>query len=149
MGSLDRLQGKRVYLDANIVTYILERPAAYEAIMSEFMAGLVEHRFSCITAELTATEVLTGAAKAGDSAAVERCLEFFESGDIVELVRTKRIAFFQAGLLRAKSPVTTPDAIHLMTACNYGAHIFLTNDKRLRPMDDIDLVQLPEIRSGP
>lgn len=147
MGSLARLQDKRVYLDANIVIYILERPRAYEAVMDEFMAAVAERRFTCITAELTATGVLAGAAKSGDDKAIERCLEFFESGDIVELARTERTAFLKAGLLRARSHITMPDAIHLMTALDCGAHIFLTNDKRLRSIKGIDIVQLQDLRS--
>src|SRR5437764_14160902 len=98
MGTVDSLRGQRIYLDANIVIYILERPGICDEAIDALMEAIGGGRCECITAELTAAEVLPGVARTGDAAAVERCLQFFESGDVLELRATGRESFYRAGL---------------------------------------------------
>jgi predicted nucleic acid-binding protein len=145
MGAIDALRGQRVYLDSNIVIYILERPEEHEKAIDPLLDVIIRNGCECVTAELTTTEVLRGAAKIGGKMAVERCLQFFESGDVVELRATSRDAFYKAGLFRARSNTSTPDAIHLMTAIEHGCGVFLTNDKRIPATDGIKVMQLSEL----
>jgi predicted nucleic acid-binding protein len=145
MGSIAALEGKRVYLDANIVIYILERPAGVERELASLIDAITRDAMTCITAELTITEVLAGAAKSQNPMAVATCIDFFENGDVVTLRETSREAFYKAGLLRAAHDLKTPDALHVASALDANCAFFLTNDRRLRAPDGLAIMQLREI----
>ena len=49
-----------------------------------------------------------------------------------------------AARIRALSGHRLPDAIHLATAKTAGSGVFLTNDRRIAAVDDLDVVQLSE-----
>jgi predicted nucleic acid-binding protein len=98
-----------------------------------------------VTAEIAVSEVLPGIVQKHDLEALDRCLDFFESGDVVELHSTSRDAFYKAGLLRGRTRLSTPDAIHLMTAIESGCEVFLTNDKRIPSLREISVIQLSHL----
>jgi len=145
MGSLDQFADKRVYFDTNIVIYALERPALYEKQAKLLLDAVARNTFQAVTGELTISEVIPGAAKSGGERAVRKCIDFFESGDVVSLHPVTRDAFYRAGLLRAALNISTPDAIHMATAIEAGCDIFLTNDRRLRAPPEMQLVQFSDL----
>ena len=56
-----------------------------------------------------------------------------------------RQILIEAAHLRAKSrPLSLPDAIHFATAQLNDCQTFLTNDKRLKSIPDIDVVIISE-----
>jgi predicted nucleic acid-binding protein len=139
MGSLDTLAGKRVYFDTNIVIYILERPDQFERQAAALVDAVARDAFHAVTGELTISEVVSGIAKLGDKDALHRCLDFFESGDVLTLHPVTRDAFYRAGLLRGTLGVSTPDAIHMATALDAECGVFLTNDRRLRAPSELQI----------
>jgi predicted nucleic acid-binding protein len=62
--------------------------------------------------------------------------------DIVPL--TAEIAI-EAGLMRGRRGHSLPDAIHLATAVRAVASVFVTNDRRLRAIPRLDVVQLADL----
>ncbi len=52
----------------------------------------------------------------------------------------------EAAKIRAKYNLKTPDAIQLATAIIFGADLFLTNDGRLKPVTEIEIVVLSEVK---
>lgn len=145
MGSLNTLSGKRVYLDTNIVIYILERPDQFEQQTAALVGAIANGAFHAATGELAITEVVSGVAKLEDEDVLRRCLDFFESGDVVALYPVTRDAFYRAGLLRAALRVSTPDAIHMATALDAACDVFLTNARRLHAPSELRIVQFSEL----
>jgi predicted nucleic acid-binding protein len=145
MESLEVLKGRRVYLDSNVVIYILAESTPFSAIAQALLGLSVGRECEFVTAEIAVSEVLPGVVRDDDLEAVDRCLTFFESGDVIELQSTSRDAFYKAGLLRGRTRLSTPDAIHLMTAVETGCEVFLTNDRRIPPLKEISVVQLSDL----
>lgn len=52
----------------------------------------------------------------------------------------------QAGILRGKTGMKTPDAIHVATAIASKCKIFLTNDRRIKMPKGLDKVLLSDYR---
>jgi predicted nucleic acid-binding protein len=50
----------------------------------------------------------------------------------------------QAAQIRAKYNFKTPDAIFIATAIEEGAEVFITNDIRLKKMDEINCIVLSD-----
>jgi predicted nucleic acid-binding protein len=47
--------------------------------------------------------------------------------------------------LRAKNNLRTPDSIQLATALYYSANYFLTNDKRFKKIEGIEIIALEDM----
>lgn len=129
--------GQKVGLDTPVFVYFLERHPDYlrqtRSLMDELEAGKIQGIFSSIGL----IEVLTGPKKLGrfDLAGQYKQLiinypNLIISGLNEEIIET-------ASDLRAEYNVSTPDAIHLATAIDFGAEKFITNDRSLQRVKEI------------
>jgi predicted nucleic acid-binding protein len=51
----------------------------------------------------------------------------------------------EAGFVRGRTSLTLADAIHLAMARQAGASAFVTNDRRLRSMPELAVIQLADL----
>ena len=54
----------------------------------------------------------------------------------------------KAAELRARYGIRTPDAIQIATALQGGSSIFLTNDRNLKKIHEIEVITLYDIEKG-
>ena len=76
---------------------------------------------------------------------VERYAEELSSLENVRVVAVDREVAVEAAILRGTTSVTTADAIHLATARGAGATVFVTNDRRIRPIARMEIVLLDDL----
>jgi len=88
-------------------------------------------------------EILAGFEKQNDKNGKLQFLSFLEALKNISIISfTKQEALIFAQL-RAKYPsIKPPDAIHLATAICSGADAFVTNDKNLRQVEEIEVLLL-------
>ena len=111
-----------VYLDTNILVYLFEHHPTYGRCVAETITELhVDHTFNCAT--LTVTEGLAQVTKI--------TLETFLAMPDLQLVPLDATIAARAGKLQHDTGLKIGDAIHLATALDRQADVFLTNDKRL------------------
>lgn len=115
---------KRLYVDTNILVYLLER---HEHYSSEVAAQLEKFTKSpesvLITSALTITEFLAGTkSSSADSLRKVPRLKFSSLDEALAE---------QAGNLKRMSGLKIADAIHLATAMSLKADALFTNDKQL------------------
>lgn len=61
------------------------------------------------------------------------------------IIPIERQILIEAARIRADLPnIQLPDAIHLATARNTHSHKFITNDKRLKCIQEIEIILLSE-----
>ena len=117
----------------------IEQSPAFLPIVGPIFREIEEGRATAVTSVMTVLEVLTGAMRRDDDVLVRRYESLFtESAGVVVLDIDMDIAR-RAAELRAKHDVRTADAIHLATALAAGASAFVTTDRRLARVQEIEV----------
>ena len=120
------------------ILWIEQNPALLPAVGPIFRE-IEEGRATAVTSVIAVLEVLTGAMRREDDVLVRRYESLFaESAGVVVLDVDMDIARRAAGL-RARYDVRTADAIHLATALAAGASAFVTTDRRLARVKEIEV----------
>ena len=144
MGLTTKLEDKRIYLDTNIFIYLLEGFQQYHLLMDEFINGLENRKFSCFTSELTLTELLVPAFKKENSHIIYEYKKILNDPELVTLVSTTQDIYIHSASNRANFNLKLPDAIHVATAQSIDADIFLTNDKKIRTPNNMEIIILDD-----
>lgn len=127
MGSL----GNTIYIDSNIIIYIVERAPRYYASLASLLSASAQGLARVITSELSVLECLVVPMRTGDQAMVSAYLQIFSQTDL-SCIPINRDVLMEAAQLRAQYPaLRTPDSIHWATARIEGADRLLTNDQNL------------------
>ena len=144
MGLINKLEGKKIYLDTNIFIYLLEDFQQYRVLMDEFIDGLENKKITCFTSELTFAELLVPAFKKGNSHIIIEYKKILNDPQLVTLISTTQDIYIHSAYNRANFNLKLPDAIHVATAQSIDADIFLTNDKKIRTPNNIETIILDD-----
>jgi len=82
-------------------------------------------------------EILTGPKKLGRHDLAAQYKEHLAHFPHLTIAGINETIVDTASDLRARYGITTPDAIHIATALDFGAEKFFTNDKALRKIKEI------------
>jgi predicted nucleic acid-binding protein len=130
-----------VYLDSNIVIYLIEQPAQFGPRASARIAMLAAAADKIVVSDLTRLECRAKAVATGDQATLAQYDAFF--GQAVEQVMPLTTAVVdRATIIRGQYRFKTPDALHLAAAVEAGCQVFLTNDARLAGFPDLSVEAL-------
>lgn len=136
---------RRVGLDSNVLIYLLDGSGALAdkaaAIVDSIAAGEAEG----ILATLALTEICSGPARTHDAAMVERYADELSSMENVRLVALSGDVAVDAAVIRGSSSLSIADAVQLATARSAGATLFVTNDRRIKPINRLEVVYLDDL----
>jgi predicted nucleic acid-binding protein len=124
-----------------IFLYWLEDHPDYARRVEYLHDQMKERRDRLCTSVFTIGEILTGFHKRGAEKAAEQVRRTLRP-PLVELIPFTIDTAERFALIRAKHRVSPADAIHLASASQSGANLFLTNDRRLSKLviDEIDFI---------
>ena len=131
------LIGQRVYLDANIVIFVVEEPIPLTAGQFALFTAMEEGLVRAVTSELSLTECLVHPLTINDIGLTSTYEKLLSSEAGVELVPVSREILIRAAHVRARHKLKTPDAIHVASAMSSGATVFLTADGRIKAPPEI------------
>ena len=135
----------RVGLDANVLIYLFEddgpRGRKAAALLDAMELGSIHG----VLATIGLSEILTGPARRGDLAALERGVDEIRSTPGVSLQPLMAEIAIDAAVIRGARAVALIDAIHLASARAGGATAFVTNDRRLRSAPNLEVVYLDDL----
>ena len=120
-----------VYVDANILIYIVEGNKALASALNNIVEALDAGVLSAVTSELTLAEVLIGPLRTRDSATGDTYKAVLRSGKALRAIPVTSAVLERSAELRCNSTMSLPDAIHLATAELAGCRYFLTEDRHL------------------
>lgn len=120
----------RVYLDSNIVVYLIEQRPDFGPRASSHLAELQACAGEIVVSDLTRFECRFYPLSLGDYATLQLYDEFFEASAVHVISLTTSVCD-RATEIRARRRFKTPDALHLAAAIEAGCERFLTNDLRL------------------
>lgn len=136
--------GQIVGIDTSVFIYFFEDHQKYadqaERILTLIESGKMEGVFSVVGL----IEILTGPKKQKKE---ELAYEYKELITHFPHLRIQGIGEKSVDIsshLRAKYGITTPDALHVAAAIEAGAEQFITNDKRLSKIKEIDICLMHE-----
>ena len=138
---VESLRGQIVGLDTGPLIYFIETNRTYLDTVRPFFSALAGGQFRAATSMITLGEVLVGPFREGRNDLVERYREILlHSSNLLVKSVQQNIAEEAARIRAAHISLRTPDAIHLATAITSGARYFLTNDKGLPDLPDLQML---------
>jgi predicted nucleic acid-binding protein len=117
----------RIYWDTMLFVYWLEDHPVYAKRIQQILSKMDERQDRLCTSAFTAGEVLVGPYSLGDLRTAKQILEVFDSPLVETIPYTLATADLYAKI-RADHGVPPADAIHLASAAQVHADLFLTND---------------------
>jgi predicted nucleic acid-binding protein len=121
--------------------YWMEEHPDYAMRVGELHEQMARRRDRLCTSVFTVGEILTGFHKRGAVEAATKVLDAMRP-PLVELIPFTIQTADRFAQIRARHRVSPADAIHLASAAQMGANLFLTNDRRLSKLviEGIDFV---------
>ncbi len=134
-----------VFLDTAPLIYFIEGNSEYDKKLIPVFKANEEGKFQFVTSALTFTEVLIQPIKLKRNDLVEQYTETLTSYSGIEIVEMNIQVALRAAHLRVKYNLRTPDAIQVATALERSANIFLTNDRKLKTVKEIEVFTLSDL----
>lgn len=138
-------QHRRVALDANIFIYLFEIEGPLARTAAATLDAISSGRISGITSSLALTEVIVGPIVTCDETLAERYVDAIQSIEHLHIVPVTVEIAADAGFVRGRTGMTLADSVHVATARSAGASVLLTNDRRIRAVPHLDIVQLADM----
>ena len=110
--------------------------------------GINERQLKTITSIITLLEVLVQPYHHEDEILAGKYKEILLHSDNLLIVPVSSAIADKAAELRARYGIRTPDAIQIATALQGGSSIFLTNDRNLKKIHEIEIITLYDIEKG-
>jgi len=126
--------------------YFIERNPTYIVQMREIMQQIADENLKGTASFLTLTEVLIHPIKIGDATLVQQYETILTKSKNFRLAVIGDTTSRKAAELRALYNLKTPDALHVASAIVTNADAFLTNDKGLRRINEIDILLLDDLQ---
>jgi predicted nucleic acid-binding protein len=148
MGWLNDLEGKIVALDTAPLIYFIEENPKYLSVVEPFFQAMDEGRLTVVTSTVTLIEVLVHPIAQGDARTVQKYREVLLNATGLRTIELSPDIAIEAARLRASYNIPTPDAIQLGTALQQKAAVFLTNDRGLRKITQLDILVIDDLLMG-
>jgi predicted nucleic acid-binding protein len=137
-----------LYLDSNILIYLVEGHADLGALVLSAFREIEVHDVTLYTSEITTTECLNGAYRAGLEELAREYLELLGTNDLITLLPIDSDVCIEAARLASAHRLKTVDSIHLASATLAGCQSLLTNDGGFHSTKDVQVIQLSEFASA-
>ena len=145
MGLIQKLTNKNVFLDTAPLIYYIEENQRYSKILDNLFFTNSKGKFKFQTSVITLLEVLVLPMRQKEEQLVEQYKNILCNSATIEIFDLNIEITIRAASFRAKYGLKTPDSIQLATAVYYSADYFLTNDIRLKSVNEIEILVLDEL----
>jgi predicted nucleic acid-binding protein len=133
-----------LYLDSNILIYLVEGNAELGELVLAAFREIDIHNITLHTSEITVTECLNGAYRAGLEELAQKYLELLGAEEFISLLPVDSDVCIEAARVGAEHRLKTVDSIHLASATLVGCQALLTNDSGFKSTKNVQIIQLAE-----
>lgn len=133
---------KKVYVDSCIYIYLFEGTTAFSEIASETFKKLNENNTTIVGSPLILSELLRTEKLKDDMEKREIIKEKFLTTPNLEIIDFSLPIADLAASISVKYKLSLADAIHLATAIIDRCEVFITNDKRIKKLKEIKVLQI-------
>lgn len=132
MEILNRIAGRKTYLDVNVFIYALEGFPQVEQTLEALFKAIDSAELQTVTSELSLAEALIRPIENNNLQHQAIYQSAIRSRTGLEVVPVSRSILLEAARLRGTVGLKLPDAIHVATALQTDCEVFLTNDDRIQ-----------------
>jgi predicted nucleic acid-binding protein len=125
-----------VFLDTNIVIYLIERTPNLGPVAAKCIQSLIIQGQRLVVSDLVRMECRVRPLRLNDAITLSAFDGYFGSEDVDVATITAAVCD-RAAAIRAQYHFPPMDSLHLASAVEHGCQLFLTHDLRLRSFSDI------------
>jgi predicted nucleic acid-binding protein len=137
-----------VGLDTAPLIYFIEDVAPYADLIAPVFTLLENRRLRAVTSTITLAEILTKPLAEKKFDLIDEIKFTLKSFSTLSMVAIDERLAEAAALVRARYTVRLPDALQIASAIQGEATLFLTNDKRVKKIDALEVVVLSDYLSN-
>jgi predicted nucleic acid-binding protein len=145
MGKIDDYADSLLAFDTSPIIYFIEENPEFIEILYNLFKLIRDKKRQIIISPITIIEVLIKPMRESNQFLIDEYLRVFMNSDEVKIVPINISIARKTAELRSKYGIRTPDAIQLATALEAGAGNFITNDRRLKKIDEIEVLTLDDL----
>jgi predicted nucleic acid-binding protein len=134
-----------VAFDATVFVYLFESTGQLAAAAIAVVNAVSARRLTGVVSSVALAEVIGRPVRIGDDTMGERYADAIRSIENLHVVPVTIEIAVEAGFVRGRTSLTLADAVHVATARVAGASAFVTNDRRLRSMPELAVIQLADL----
>lgn len=134
----------KIGCDTNCFIYYFEAHKKFGPVIKKIFSLLVEGKIQIFCSTILLTELLVGPFRANNEQLIELYSSLTKRKGLF-LIPVSEVIATCAAKLRATYNLKTPDTIHLATAIESGAKIFLTNDERAKKVREIKVCLVQDL----
>ena len=146
------IPGENIYLDANVFIYMLEGYSEFIPLLKKIFNLIDNGVLQAITSELSLAETLVKPMADKNLSLQQIYKNTIQTSTILRVAPITRDILITAAKLRATSDAASsirlPDAIHAATAHSNYCQTFLTNDKRLKNISNVEVMLMSEVKDS-
>jgi uncharacterized protein len=125
-----------VFLDTNIVIYLIERTPDFCSRATKYIQSQISQGQRLVVSDLVRMECRIRPLRTNDAITLSAFDGYFASEDVNVTPITPAVCD-RAAIIRARYRFSPMDSLHLAAAVEHGCHRFLTQDSRLKEFPDI------------
>lgn len=148
MGTLlERIDGRsHIGMDSSPIIYYFERNPDWYAVVVDLFAQSAKapDTTRLYTSGITLSEVLVMPIRTQRQELYDQYIAFFRNSTSVELIDVSMDVLILAAVLRANHGLRAADAIQISSCIEAGCEVFVTNDKRLQKVKEIEVIVLSD-----
>lgn len=147
---LDIAKYNKICLDTTPFIYFIEEHPKYSSALENIFSTIDNGEIRATSSYITLLELLVKPIEFQDEELAARYKGYFYENENLDVFPIEENVAEIAAEIRAKYngngfKIRTPDAIHISTAIISGADVFLTNDFKLKNVEEIEVVVLDEV----
>jgi predicted nucleic acid-binding protein len=131
-------------LDTAPFIYYVEDVAPYADLLDPVFSLLENHALCAVTSTVTLAEILTKPFSDKNFSLADEIKFTLNSFSSLAVAAIDENVAEAAALIRARYAIRLPDAMQLATAIHGEATLFLTNDKRMKKVDALEVLVLSD-----
>jgi predicted nucleic acid-binding protein len=133
-----------VGLDTAPLIYFIEDVTPYAGLLNPVFDRLESHALGAVTSTITLAEILTKPLVDKNFTLVDEIKFTMRAFSTLSMVAIDEKLAEAAALIRARYAIRLPDALQIAAAIQGEATLFITNDKRLKKVDGVEVLVLSD-----
>lgn len=135
----------RLFLDSGAVIYYIDANPDYIALMDYIFDSFDAQKIRAVTSPITLAECLIIPIREKNLAKQQKFIDILTLPEMADFININADICIQASKLRVKYNLKLPDALQVATAIDSRCDAFLTNDKQLSRVSELQVIVIEEL----